>query len=347
MSVRALAVATTLAGSLVLAACGGVAADQTDPGPAAEDQGGSGAAFPVTVQHAYGETVIPEQPERIATVGWSNQEAALALGEVPVIMEKATWGDDDGDGVLPWVEQKLTELGAETPAMYDGTDGVDFEAVADSAPDVILAAYSGLSQDDYDTLSQIAPVVAYPDVAWGTTWQETLTLNGTALGKQAEAQALVDDYENQIQEAVQGYENLDGQGAAFTWFDVDDLSQVGFYTTVDPRARFLSEQLGLAVPEAVAAAGEEVFNSNVSAEAVDTLSDLEVIVTYGTEADLATVREDPLLSRIPAVKNGAIVVLDDVADPTLAAAANPSPLGIPYLIENYLPLIEEAAAKAN
>ncbi|BBI59877.1 hypothetical protein HSBAA_11830 [Vreelandella sulfidaeris] len=35
--------------------------------------------------------------------------------------------------------------------------------MAESQPDVILAAYSGLSQADYTTLSQIAPVVAYPE----------------------------------------------------------------------------------------------------------------------------------------------------------------------------------------
>ena len=106
----------------------------------------------------------------------------LALGVVPVGMSKANCGDDDGDGVLPWVEDQLDELGAETPVLFDETDGIDFEAVADTAPDVILAAYSGLTQEDYDTLSKIAPVVAYPDVAWGTSVQDMIRLNSQALG---------------------------------------------------------------------------------------------------------------------------------------------------------------------
>jgi len=342
------ALGATAAASLALVGCAGSADTGTD---AAEDAAGDeSAAFPVTVTHAFGETTVESQPERIATVGWSNQEAALALGVVPVIMEKATWGDDDGDGVLPWVADKLAELGAETPEMYDGTDGVDFEAVSDAQPDVILSAYSGLTQDDYDTLTEIAPVVAYPTVAWGTTWQETITLNGTALGLQTEAEALVEDIEGQLSEAVAGYANLgSGQGAAFAWFDVNDLSSVGFYTTVDPRARFLVEEAGFAVPAAVSAAGEDEFLSSVSAEAVDELSDVEVIVTYGTGEELATLQADPLLSRIPAVANGAIVWLND-SDPAsapLASSANPSPLGISYLIENYLPLLDEAAGKAS
>ena len=349
---RPLAVVVAAAASLSLAACAGNPADdgsaESSTLDAAEstDAGEASAEFPITITHAYGETVIESQPERPATVGWSNQEAALALGVVPVIMEEATWGDDDGDGVLPWVEDKLAELGAETPAMYDGTEGIDFEAIADTAPDVILSAYSGLSQDDYDTLSQIAPVVAYPDVAWGTTWQETITMNGTALGLQTEAEALVAEIEGQLADAVAGYSNLSGQGAAFAFFDVTDLSSVGFYTLADPRALFLSEEAGFAVPQAIAAAGEGEFYSSISAEAVDELSDLEVIVTYGTGEELATLQADPLLSRIPAVANGAIVFLDETTDAPTASSANPSPLGISHLIENYLPLLDEAAGKA-
>ncbi|WP_454296349.1 hypothetical protein [Salana multivorans] len=78
---------------------------------------------------------------------------------------------------------------------------------------------------------------------------------------------------------------------------------------------------------------------------MEELSDLDVIVTYGTGEELATLQGDALLSRIPAVANGAIVFLDESVAPALASSANPSPLGIPYLIENYLPLLDEAAGK--
>lgn len=343
------ALGATAAATLALAACaGGTDTDTDAEAGAGDDTSAAGtASFPITVTHAFGETTIEAQPERVATVGWSNQEAALALGVVPVIMEKATWGDDDDNGVLPWVEDKLAELGAETPEMYDGTDGVDFEAVSDAQPDVILAAYSGLTQDDYDTLSEIAPVVAYPTVAWGTTWQETITLNGTALGLQTEAEALVTDLEGQIAEAVAGYEHLgSGQGASFFFFDVNDLSSIGFYAIIDPRPLFLSEQAGFSVPQVITDAGTEEFYTTMSAEDVDSLSDVDVIVTYGTGEELAALQADPLLSRIPAVASGAIVFLDEAVDPVTASSANPSPLGISHMIEYYLPLLDEAAGKA-
>ena len=59
--------------------------------------------YPISIKHAFGTTVIEKKPERVATVAWANHEVPLALGIVPVGMARANFGDDDGDGVLPWV----------------------------------------------------------------------------------------------------------------------------------------------------------------------------------------------------------------------------------------------------
>ena len=151
-----------------------------------------------TITHALGTTTITKKPERVATVSWANHEVPLALGVVPVGMSKATWGDDDGDGVLPWVKDKLDALGAKTPVLFDETDSIDFEAVADTNPDVILAAYSGLTQEDYDTLSKIAPTIAYPTAAWGTSWQDMIRYDAKALGLANEGDALIEQLEGDL-----------------------------------------------------------------------------------------------------------------------------------------------------
>ena len=64
---------------------------------------GDSTEYPVTIEHALGTTVITEKPVRVATVNWANHEVPLALGVVPVGFAAANFGDDDGDGLLPWV----------------------------------------------------------------------------------------------------------------------------------------------------------------------------------------------------------------------------------------------------
>ncbi|MDP9771420.1 UNVERIFIED_ORG: ABC-type Fe3+-hydroxamate transport system substrate-binding protein [Rhizobium sp. SORGH_AS 755] len=149
------------------------------------------APYPIIIKHAFGTTTIAKKPERVATVAWANHEVPLALGIVPVGFAAANFGDDDGDGLLPWVAKRLAELDASKPVLFDEGDGIDFEAVAATQPDVILAAYSGLSQSDYDTLSQIAPVVAYPVSPWATDWRDMIRLNSAGLGMAAEGEALI------------------------------------------------------------------------------------------------------------------------------------------------------------
>jgi iron complex transport system substrate-binding protein len=333
------AAALVAASTLLLAGCAG-STPSSDPAAGADP---ASDGFPVTIEHAYGETTIPDRPERVAAVAWGNHEVALALGIAPVGMSKATWGDDDGDGVLPWVEDALTELDAETPALFDETDGIPFEQVADTAPDVILAAYSGLSQEDYDTLSKIAPVVAFPDVAWGTSYEEMIRMNSSALGLAAEGDALIDDLHGQVEAALAAHDGLADASILFSYLDEADLSKVGFYTSHDTRPGFL-ESLGLPAPEIVAAEteGTEAFYVDVSAEEADRFDDVDVFVTYGDPSGsiIATLQADPLLSQIPAIAQGRIAVLENSTP--LAASANPSPLSIPWGIDEYFTVLAGA-----
>ena len=332
-----------LAAAILLTA--GLAACSSAPTTGAEPASSSAAWVPVTIEHALGTTTIDAKPERVATVNWANHEVPLALGVVPVGMAAANFGDDDGDGVLPWVEEKLEELGAETPVLFDETDGVDFEAVADTEPDVILAAYSGLTQEDYDTLSEIAPVVAYPETAWGTSWRDVIKLNSESMGMAAEGQALVTDLEQEIGDAVAKHPEIAGTSAAFlTHVDTADLSEVSFYTTHDTRAMFF-EDLGLTTPESIATASAttEKFSLTQSAEQADAFDDVDMIVTYGGDELVEALEGDPLLSQMPAVKAGAVVNLPGTSP--LGTAANPTPLSISWVLDDYLSLLAKAADK--
>ena len=317
-----------------LAACSSSAPSSTDADAAAASDG----TFPVTIEHVYGETTITEKPERVATVAWANHEVPLALGIIPVGMSKATWGDDDGDGVLPWVEDKLEELDAETPVLFDETDGIDYEAVADTKPDVILASYSGLTQEQYDTLSKIAPVIAQPGIAWGTSVEDMITLNSTALGLQGEGEALIEDLHAQTDAALEAHPALKDATLLFAYIDPSDLSQISYYTAADTRPGFL-HSLGLPLPAIVEENADSTeFSLDVSSEEADSFADVDVFVSYGDESIIPVLQADPLLSKIPAIAAGHIAVLGDATP--LAASANPSPLSIPWGIDEYFTVLE-------
>lgn len=302
-------------------------------------------AYPIIIKHAFGTTTIEKKPQRVATVAWANHEVPLALGVVPVGMAAANFGDDDGDGLLPWVAEKLKELGGEKPVLFDEGDGIDFEAVAATEPDVILASYSGLSQADYDTLSQIAPVVAYPESPWATDWRDMIRLNSAGIGMASEGDALITKIEGEMAQTVAAHPELKGKTAMFvTHLDTTNLSIVNFYTANDTRVKFFSD-LGLKSPKSVAEATKPgQFAAAVSAERVDAFDDVDIVVTYGGEQLLEAVKADPLLSRMPAVRHNAIVMLG--RNP-VGTAANPTPLSISWVLKDYVALLAEAAGKSS
>ena len=338
--------AAAIAGSLAftLAACGteqsGSSGSQTQSAAATDE-------FPVVIDHALGKTTVKQTPQRVATLGWANHEVPLALGIVPVGMSKATWGDDDGNGIMPWDEEKLSELGGETPVLFDETDGIPFEEIANTKPNVILASYSGLTKEDYETLSKIAPVVAYPDIPWGTSMKDMTEMNATALGRKADGEKLVQDAEKKVADALDKHPDLKGKKVLFTSFSgTEDSSKVGFFSTKDPRMGFLAEH-GFAAPDYVKSESEksDAFWLEVSAEKPEVFKDADLVVSYSSgskeddEKQLKSMQSDPLLSKIPAIADGRVAFLENGP---LGAAANPSPLSIPWGIDRYFEQLDEA-----
>lgn len=300
--------------------------------------------YPIVIKHALGEAVIEKKPERIVTIQWANHDVALALGVVPVGFSAANFGVQDDSGLLPWTAKKLKELGVTDPNVFQDTDGLDFEAISDANPDVILAAYSGITQEDYDTLSQIAPVVAYPNAPWATTWREQVMLNATGMGMEAEGEQLIKDTEDMVKEKLSQYPQIEGKKVVWVNFSAKDMSQLHIYTPVDSRVAFLYE-LGMTYPESVTQqiTDPSSYSLNLSAENAGALNDADLIVGYGNDELYQAIKADPLLGKIPAVARGSVAFID--SDTPLVAAGTPNPLSIAYTIDEYLKLIGAAADK--
>jgi iron complex transport system substrate-binding protein len=335
-----LAAAPALA--LILAACATGPAGGGGATPAAP--AGDAAAFPVTVTHVHGTTTIDRAPTRVATLGWSDADVVASLGVVPVGATKITWGGN-AKGSTDWFDQAVTALGATEGdiARYDDTAGVPFDAIAATSPDVILAVNSGISKEEYDKLSKIAPTVGYPGAPWGTAWEDSLSTIGKVLGREAQAAQVRAATDKVIDDALAANPQIKGKSAAWAWFSPTDLSTIGLYTTTDLRPQML-RRFGLVDSPTVAdlSAKSKEFSINLSAEKASTL-DADLVIFY--EEDGAGVKEitgDPLLGQIPALKKKQYVASAD--NITALTMSSPSPLAIPVAVESFLPKIVQALA---
>lgn len=330
--------ALTLAGVLgttLLAACShGAQQGGSTPGPA----GNAGSS--VTIEHAFGSTTIPSTPSRVTTLAWNNHEPVLALGIAPVGISAANFGVASGEKMLPWTRDAFQKLGVDAPTVFDDTDGIDFEAVNDTAPDVILCPYSGYTQTDYDKLSQIAPTVPYLQKAWSCLWREQTRIEAKALGKEEDAEKLIAGLEELIRQKA-SQSRISGQAAAFLNISSTDMGTVYVYLPSDPRGAYLAD-LGFKTPDSVTALAENEtsFAATLSSEEVDRLNDVDIAVTYGDEAFLAQLQADPLLGRLPCIQRGTVALLKGTEP--LAASCTPGPLSIPATIDQYLGLLSSA-----
>ena len=342
-------VAAAAVAVLSLSAC---STGPADSGSGASDGTTASAAaegFPVTIEHAFGETTLTEKPERVATVSWVNADVSLALGVVPVGMPADTYGGNENQST-PWKDARLEELDAaigteDAPVQYSETDGIAFDDIAATNPEVILAAYSGLSQEDYDTLSKIAPVVAYPEVPYGTAWQDSTRIIGAALGLSEDAEQLVADTERTIADAAADYPQLAGRTFIYGNLEPASADGVSVYTANDNRPRFLTE-LGMVQADVVTENTKDSSEFFIpwSAERANEL-DSDLFVTWvADEATEQAISADPLLKQIPAVESGALVADSDNTLTLSISAANP--LSLPWALERFLPMLGEAADQA-
>jgi len=294
--------------------------------------------FPVTIEHALGTTVIEAQPERIVTIGWMSQDSVLALGVVPVGIPFSAWGGDE-NGFYPWVRAKLDELGQGDPAMLNYNDGIPFEDILATAPDLILARYSGLTQDEYDRLSTIAPVVAYAGEPWSGEWRDIVRTNGKALGRSADAEALVAATDAQIAEVSAAHPEFEGKTFSFAGGLSGDAGALGIYVSTDPRVQ-LVEDIGLTLAEGVKALPiDQGFNFPVSLENLSSV-DADVFIAWlNDESALDFVQTNPLMSRYRPVAEGRFIPLIDRA--FVMATSAPSPLAIPYALDTLVPAIAD------
>lgn len=332
---RAAGTAALTATALLLAGCGS-ATDDNDAGNSA-----AGEEFPIVIDSALGEAEIPEVPERVITLGQGSAETSIALGVIPVGMEEYAWGADE-TGYLPWIHDAVTEAGGELPEFVGAGEELDTKKIMALEPDVILAPWSGITQEQFDQLNAIAPTVAYPDKAWSVNWDEQIEIVGKALHQEDEAAELITDLEDQLADAAADHPEY----ADYTFSYV--------YTTPDTLGVFLPDEQRVAVVRALGLQVDPAVNDMEEVEGTDSaiigyenadqLANSDLIFTfYSDAAQKKQALANKLYASIPAIEADAVVASDDNSFVTASSMINP--LTLPYALDRYVPMIDAAIAK--
>ncbi|SFB50379.1 iron complex transport system substrate-binding protein [Amycolatopsis marina] len=327
------AIAATAIG---LSGCGTASTTETAP----DSQGGD--AFPVTIESALGTAEIPQRPERIVTLGQGSAETAIALGQAPVGIESYEWGSDD-TGYLPWIHEAVTAEGGQLPTQFTGGEDIDFEAIVELAPDVILAPWSGITQEQFDILNDIAPTVAYPGKAWSTDWDEQIKIIGKALGRTADADELITGIEQRFAEAAATRPRY--ADVTFSYIYTNGPGTLGVFLPDEQRVAMVSK-LGLTVDPVVQTLPETEGTDSalIGLEQADKLRDSDLVFTfYANPETKKEIEAQPLYKSIPAVERGSVVASADNSFVTASSIINP--LTVPWVIDRYLPEIDAAIAK--
>lgn len=297
---------------------------------------------PVSITHALGTADIKQRPQRIVTLGQGAAETAIALGTTPVGMESYPWGADDS-GYLPWVKEAVEKNSEELPQLITGGTELDMEAIVKLKPDLILAPWSGITQEQYDLLAAMAPTVAYPEEPWVTPWETEIEMVAKALGKPEKTKELVAEIEAEFKEAAKPEYGK----YTYSYIYNDGPGTLGIFFESEQRAAMVSA-LGLKFdPVAETFRDKEVPGTDsalIGLENADKLKDSDLIFTfYASPENRKEIEAQPLYAQIPAVKRGSVVAPTDQSLVTASSMINP--LTVPWMASRYKELIDEAIKK--
>lgn len=286
--------------------------------------------FPLTVEHKFGTTIISAAPERVATVDYAGADNILALRFQPLTV-RAWFGPYD-NALWPWAQAVATE----DPVVIGAQ--LDFEAIAATDPDVILALRSGITAAEFARLSAIAPTIAVPPDKgdYDLLWHEQAALAGHALGRADLAAALIDGITTQVTDFAEAHPDWRGKSfAMMTYWD----GSVGVYTATDSSVAFITA-LGLVPhPRVTELSTPGQFYVPISEEILPEF-DADIIFWFADpdNADVLGLAARSVM-RAPAEGREVFLALDKVAN---GALSHGSLLSIPAALSSLEPMIDAA-----
>ncbi|MET3927300.1 iron-siderophore ABC transporter substrate-binding protein [Devosia sp. 2618] len=287
----------------------------------------------ITVPTMFGDIAIPDQPARVAALGWSDGEIVLALGVQPVAV--ANWMGLVEKGVGAWA---VDLFGDETPVVLEAGE-TNFEQLLSATPDLIVNIRSDNSEEAFKRLSAIAPTVYGPEgtAPYAASWTVQVAQIAAAMGIPEKGEALIAATEKSIADSAAAHPEFAGKTIAVVAKYSDTY---GLYLPGD--ARFdLMTQLGFVPTQPVIDAAGNNFFVEIGSENFGLL-DADVVVLLILDGTVESLKADPILAKLPAVIAGRTVYPEE---DVMAAYSAGSTLALEYSIDHLVPLLAEAAAK--
>lgn len=258
------------------------------------------------VEHEFGTSDVPVDPQRIVVVGRRGTlPILLDLGFEPVGALDASF--ILGQPFHPMITDRTDAIGVEPIGSADRTPNI--EQVAALRPDLII----GFSRDfgeGSEELAQIAPIVGIP---WNFSDPlANVTTVGAVMGVEDDAAALVADFEAELQAAAESVQSP-GTISIAGLFAPDDLR---IYRSGNLLGQLIEQLGGEIVPtvEELPLDAEDAEVNSVSIERIDLLSGERLIsfVNLGQESVDAyrEIEAGALVQALPAFQNDQVLEVD-------------------------------------
>lgn len=297
-----------------------------------QDAGSGASGAGRIIEHKYGTTEISGAPERVVSVGFTDQDPILALGVAPVAVREFT--GERPYATWPWARDDLGDARPRVLAVGE----LNFEQIAALEPDLIVGVSSGMSEEEYGFLSEIAPTLAQSDAYadFGVPWQEQTRVIGRTLGRRGEAESLVADLEARFEDARGQHPEFEGTRAVSAL----PSTEAGQYFVSSPEAptsRFMGA-LGFEIPPQVAGLPSDVVTGTpVGAERLDLLDTGDVLVwRLQSPEQRQAVENDRIYRQLDVVREGRDIFLEGELN---AALSFSTVLSLPVALDELVPRI--------
>lgn len=276
--------------------------------------------YPVTIAHAYGETVFNEAPERVVTFSKNEQDFVLAFDVQPIGVRR--WYGDQPFEVWPWAQEAL---GDAQPVVMDGD--INYEQIASLEPDLIIGLRDRLTEEEYNLLSNIAPTVIQAEEYFENNipWQEHTRISGRIFGQSEKAEEMIAELEGRISSIANAHPEWEGKTLTVINPYIENPH---VYSPARSYTQFFG-QLGFVTPPQIVEMSEGVNDVYFSQEDLSPI-EADVVLWYVWDGDVSGLKSFVLRPTLDSVKEGREVVLGEILSGALSFS---SPLSIALILD--------------